>query len=116
MNKKKTPDAPAWKPCWTLRFCPYGPMVEMFPIPESRSRPREIQARFDALVAELGAGKYKTSSEIWQAFHRLSYFNPRWWKMMEGHRRADLRCEVFGHVCPALFLSEAVEEADVLED
>lgn len=31
------------KPCWEIKYCPYGPLVEQFPIPEDRDDPRRCR-------------------------------------------------------------------------
>jgi hypothetical protein len=31
------------KPCWTLHYCPYGALVEQFPLPEDTDTHMECQ-------------------------------------------------------------------------
>jgi hypothetical protein len=31
------------KPCWEVRYCPYGPLVEQFPVPEEENDPRRCR-------------------------------------------------------------------------
>lgn len=31
------------KPCWEIKYCPYGPLVEQFPLPDSENDPRRCR-------------------------------------------------------------------------
>jgi len=41
-----------YKPCWEIRYCPYGPLIERFPLPEDEKAPRRcrITARAESLL------------------------------------------------------------------
>ena len=71
------------KPCWELKYCPYGAFVEEFPLlPPTR---KEVEEEY----AELNPDEYpeEIPKEI-----------------------SDMGCTVFGHMCPVFFVSEGYTE------
>jgi hypothetical protein len=71
------------KPCWEIKYCPFGPFVEKFPLlPLTREEAEEEFPGID-------------SSEYPE-------------KIPEPI--SDMGCTVFGHVCPVFFISEEVTE------
>ena len=43
------------KPCWELHYCPYGKLVEEFPVPIERSNAIQIR---DSVQENFAKGKY----------------------------------------------------------
>ena len=31
------------KPCWEIKYCPYGPLIEQFPLPDNDKDPRRCR-------------------------------------------------------------------------
>jgi len=86
---KKLPKGWPCKPCWELKYCPYGPLVEFFPLisPES---PQE---------------SFWGSEPVMEWIHKdnltevMTRFNPE-----------EISCNVFGHVCPVFLMAETLTE------
>lgn len=71
------------KPCWELKYCPYGPFVEEFPLlPPTR---KEIQEDYPEL-------------------------NPEDYPEEIPEHISEMACTVFGHICPVFFVSEDYTE------
>lgn len=43
------------KPCWELKYCPYGPLVEQFPVYSTR---QEMEEHIELLKIELNSGEF----------------------------------------------------------
>lgn len=87
---KKLPKGWPCKPCWELKYCPYGPLVEFFPLlsPEDPKR------------------SYWGSKEVMGWVHKshldlLAHCNPE-----------EISCNVFGHVCPVFVMAEGMTETE----
>lgn len=99
------------KPCWELKYCPYGPLVEQFPL-LGLTRQEAIE-RNDFLKKQLEMRAYKGErKEIFEEDVRK--FNPN--EYPEKHRKSDLEkeCSVFGHFCPIFFVNEPFTETNEL--
>jgi hypothetical protein len=95
------------KPCWELKYYPYGPLVEEFPLlPLTRG---EAHERNEFLKEQLAKGTYDSK--------RAKFFQ----KEVEGfsledfpesHDRLEVErsCSIFGHMCPVFFVNEPFTE------
>ena len=109
--KKRTTEL--CKPCWELHYCPYGPMVEEFPLlPVSLADAKE---HINYLASCLETGIMANGAPIDDM--RRELFE----KEIESFDEADYpeeiptiltkaSCRVFGHVCPAFYVSEPLTE------
>lgn len=105
------------KPCWELKYCPYGPEVEDYPLlPETRV---DATAHIEYLNESLRTGILGGGSELddwrraWFA-QTVAEFDPGEYPVSIPSEIADLSCTVFGHVCPVFFTAEsATETAEV---
>ena len=75
-----------WKPCWELNYCPYGSLVETFPLPP----PTEDELK--NLSEE--ERDFFQKEESW--FYELSEKDQQY-----IHKGI---CSVFGHLCPVFFV------------
>jgi len=103
------------KPCWELKFCPYGPLVEDFPLPpimlcEHRKHNSYLQKCLDTG----GMGK---NHEIPIDDERRKYFESCLQNDDESYCvdkiskfEKEASCHEFGHLCPAYFVSEPFTE------
>ena len=96
------------KPCWELKYCPYGPLVEQFPLPPI---PRaEMVAHNEMLKHQLRDGiadpkRRRTVKEL------VDNFNPKDYpKECDPEQDRDKACSVFGHYCPVFFVNEPFTE------
>ena len=71
------------KPCWELKYCPYGPLVEESPLlPPTR---KEVQEEYGELI-------------------------PNEYPEKIPEQIVEMQCTVFGHICPVVFVAEDVTE------
>lgn len=101
------------KPCWELRYCPYGPLVEDFPLlPMLRSAVMEHQRYLQECLdtGKLGDGK-SVDPKCRRAFKAaLASTEPDDYPESIPSDIAMMACTVFGHVCPVVFVNEAFTE------
>lgn len=71
------------KPCWEIKYCPYGPFVEKLPLLPLTSE--EAEAEYTKVCT--GDFVEEIPKEIF-----------------------DLACNIFGHICPVFFVSEDITE------
>lgn len=103
------------KPCWELKYCPYGPLVEDFPLPPMLvSDYREHMDYIKACIEKEGMGpehdiplddvrrqRFQEDVDNYdesQCVEKLSKFE------------TEASCKEFGHLCPAFFVSEPFTE------
>lgn len=90
------------KPCWELKYCPYGNLVEDFPIADVEvakaeelgwyAKPAKNKGRIPCDKDEEGA--IPDINRVILKFGRL-----------DKHA-----CEIFGHTCPVFFVNEPLTE------
>ncbi len=101
------------KPCWELRYCPYGPLVEQFPLlPPTR---REALDHHEYLIRcldteTLGDGEPLDPKR--RAFFKKEVrdFRPADYPEEIPEEIAAMQCNVFGHICPVVFSAEGFTE------
>lgn len=101
------------KPCWELKYCPYGPLVEDFPpLPPTKA---ETIAHNSYLKRCLETGMLADGSELDDAKRKrfvemiaISSKRPQLEKIPNVFREAS--CNVFGHICPVFLVSEPFTE------
>lgn len=97
------------KPCWELKYCPYGPLVEYFPGPWTNEHPRSHVEEMHARAIEF---LRNPGSDV-DILHSISMFLgsfPEDWDWLVQYDARELSCNVFGHVCPVFFNAEAATE------
>lgn len=114
-TRKKRPrlNSPVCKPCWELKYCPYGPLVEQFPLAPSARKLRDmrlVRAESRAILAQGGA---RTDDELTDACDRFLYSDPSRWQWIMPYDTAELECTVFGHICPVFYVAEGFTETKV---
>lgn len=103
----------ACKPCWELKYCPYGLLVEQFPIlPLTREELIEDQKhRLSCLEkGHLDSGEKLTDSQklifaIYSFSDDPDDSPERIPKILK-----EWECQDFGHLCPVFFVSEDFSE------
>ncbi len=109
--KKRTSEL--CKPCWELKYCPYGPVVEDFPIfPPTRD---EVMEHNNYLKERLKTDKLGNGE-------KLDVIRKRWFKKEVANFNLndypenvpkvllEASCRVFGHVCPVFLVAEPLTE------
>jgi hypothetical protein len=101
------------KPCWELRYCPYGPLVEQSPLlPGTRTEAiahneylkKCLRSRVLADGSKFGLSKQRTFRQ------QVKDFNPDDYPETIPPVIAEMQCTVFGHICPVVFSAEAITE------
>jgi hypothetical protein len=101
------------KPCWELKYCPYGYLVEQFPmIPDTLGPALEHQVYLKKCLKQ---GKFEDGS-------KLRVVQIHWFRnMVNGFRKKsfpdripkfidEASCKIFGHLCPVFFAAEGFTE------
>lgn len=93
------------KPCWELKYCPYGHMVEYFPHSHlGRSiGDYDTTARFSEVNEELKLKGAWNMDEVEEYFRMLHMLDPAANSEITAFEPEDVACRVFGHVCPVFF-------------
>jgi hypothetical protein len=100
------------KPCWELKYCPYGPMVEESPLlPPTRKEAKErndyLQECLRTGVLADGKPLDDDSRHLFQT--EIDEFNPDDYPEQIPEEIAEMQCTVFGHICPVIFVAEFTE-------
>lgn len=97
------------KPCWELKYCPYGVLVEDFPLfPITKAEAIEHQER---LKEELAKGTYdEKEHEIIE--EKIRSYTPDDYPEQLSQDEIDMTCKVFGHLCPVFFVNEPFTETE----
>ena len=110
MPKKPRFPQEVCKPCWELKYCPYGILVEEFPIDPDSYPLTHVRERYDEVIAGFARGDFKTREQIADMIQVLMYHVPENWEVMQEYDTSELECNVFGHICPVFFVAEGATE------
>ena len=101
------------KPCWELKYCPYGPVVEDFPlIPPVRSEAINHNNYLKKCIKtrRLGSGdKLDNGRKKWFK-KEIANFNSEDYPISIPKIFLEASCRVFGHICPVFFVAEPLTE------
>lgn len=107
MGKKKAyPKGSACKPCWELKYCPYGALVEWSPAPPHNQSLSEIIEIYNECLENFKSGKLQTEADVWSEIDRIIYFSPNQYQYLSQFDSEDIGCKVYGHTCP-FFISQS---------
>lgn len=103
------------KPCWELKFCPYGPLVENFPLPPILL---EMHREHNQYLRDcLTTGFIRENHDIPLDDERRRLFELMLRDDDESYCvekvslfETEASCKEFGHLCPAYFVSEPFTE------
>jgi hypothetical protein len=111
MNKHKPyPADSVCKPCWELKYCPYGSLVEYFPGMGGSQTLKDIKNKYKELLGSLASGRLKTEEKIWECIDMLHYWRPGLWEESQAFEEEDVACKIFGHICPVFFHQSVATE------
>jgi len=99
------------KPCWELKYCPYGPLVEQFPLP--RITRQDAITHNEFLKKQLDAGAYDTARTR-EFSAEIKNFNAGKYPEQIPEEEDFMSCHIFGHYCPVFFMAEAFTETSDL--
>lgn len=101
------------KPCWELKYCPYGPIVEDFPLlPPTRAEAVEHNEYLKKLITRGRFDDGKPLDTERRSFFEQSVgeFRPEEYPESIPEEIADMSCRCFGHICPVVFSAEGFTE------
>ena len=106
----------ACKPCWELKYCPYGPLVEDFPtLPWTLEESRKMnQINIEALKTGKMQGK-PFSKEVRKELedHVKKYQEENYVGEIPTEIK-EMVCNVFMHLCPVFFSAEDFAETSTV--
>lgn len=107
------------KPCWELKYCPYGPLVEDFPLlPTTRESATEhnayLQRCLDAGMIGPDLDKPLDDERRKMFEEWVSAFDPDDYPEAIPAVLEQAKCTIFGHICPVLFTAESFTETSEL--
>jgi HNH endonuclease len=109
-TKKPRLKSDVCKPCWELKYCPYGPLVEQFPLHPEMGGLTQIRRLHREVKRELSDGTRKTDAQYWELVERFQFSAPGRWEWISKFNTEELGCNVFGHICPVFFMAEPFTE------
>lgn len=101
------------KPCWELQYCPFGPMVEDFPLfPVTRDEEIEHNNYIKKCLktGKLDGGKKLDKIRKKYFKKEVKEFNPSDYPENIPKILLEASCRVFGHICPVFFVAEPLTE------
>ena len=99
------------KPCWELKYCPYGPLVEGFPLP--RIIRRDAIAYNEDIKKQLKAGAIDKKRRR-EFFADVKTFDASEYPERIPEEEDFMSCHIFGHLCPVFFMAEPFTETSDL--
>lgn len=101
------------KPCWELNYCPYGPLVEEFPLlpPIRKEATEHNNYLINCLKTGILESGEKLDSKRRKYFEeRVKNFNPKNYPDSISKEFLEVSCRVFGHICPVFYTAEPLTE------
>lgn len=101
------------KPCWELKYCPYGPIVENLSLLPSIRKSKIDHINY--LKECLKTNKLDNGEELDRAKKKwfkkeIKNFNPEDYPESIPKILLEISCKVFGYICPVFFVSEPLTE------
>ena len=97
------------KPCWELKYCPYGPLVEQFPLLGLTRKEAVQHNRF--LRKRIAQGSHDDNIKKKKMFEKeIGEFEPAAYPVKHSKTDLEKECKVFGHLCPVFFTNEPLTE------
>jgi hypothetical protein len=109
-RKRPFPKGSVCKPCWELKYCPYGQLVEYFPFAPVTRNPAEVRADYQEVLSQLTDGAPKTEETVWELIERLHLHVPWIQEELRDYAPEDIGCKIWGHSCPVFFVQSGATE------
>jgi HNH endonuclease len=107
---------PVCKPCWELKYCPYGILVETMPLLPERDgkeskEPKETpEQMYVRAVETLKNTDFYDERKLWRNMFFVLFSDPNKWEELKDYNQQDVSCRIFGHACPVFFYSYDITE------
>ena len=109
--KKRTSEL--CKPCWELKYCPYGPVVEDFPIfPPTKDVAVEHNNYLKECLKtrKLGSGEKLDAAREKMFKEMIASYDSNEYPESIPKILLEASCKVFGHICPVFIVAEPFTE------
>jgi len=109
-DKKKI----ACKPCWELKYCPYGILIEDFPLlpPSLDKALKQNEYMHNCLKTKHDETGERLNSETEKYYQEaLKAFNPEDYIKLPPDLK-ELECKEWGHICPVYFVASPITETE----
>ena len=106
----------ARKPCWDLNYCPYGKLVEQFPLlPPLResaiTHNKYIKGCLEKGILGIEPNVKPLNEKTRKIFEKeVKEFDLADYPEEVPSDISEWSCEIFGHICPVVFSAENVAE------
>lgn len=112
MKKQRFPKGSVCKPCWELKYCPYGYLVEYFPLFHLNQQDPQFDTTqsFKEVLKEISQKQHFSQEEIHDYHRLLSILDPESNQYISQFAAEDVACRVFGHTCPVFFMQSGATE------
>jgi len=111
--KKRSPfpKGSVCKPCWELKYCPYGGLVDLFPHAHPNAALEHLSGdeRYQEVLNEIGELKSITPDDIHNFARLLSLLDPENREFVAEHF-FEVGCRATGHACPVFFVQSGATE------
>jgi hypothetical protein len=115
MPKQEYAKLPVCKPCWELKYCPYGIMVETMPFAEGFDHGETREQMYERAIKTLKETDFTDDGKIWRNMFFVMLADTSKWNCIKNYKPDDVRCNIFGHACPVFFYAyEGVTETKEL--
>jgi hypothetical protein len=97
------------KPCWELKYCPYGVVVETMPLlsPANSGGRHSSDETWEQLykrsIKTLKTTNFKSDDDVWRNMFFVLFADTNKWNYVKDYNPSDVSCNIFGHVCPVFF-------------
>ena len=106
-SKKRFPEGSVCKPCWELRYCPFGGLIEYFPAVYEGSDIATARENYQDALQKLMDGQTNSEDAVWDQIGRLFFCDPKVWAQLAQYDPNDVSCKIWGgHTCP-VFLTQS---------
>ncbi len=103
------------KPCLKIQYCPYGELIELFPLLGPNRENAVKHNEFLKEQLEKGAYSGHKFEELFKI--QVKNFNPNNYPEIISEELLAKECKFFGHLCAVYFVSENVTESvDILKN
>ena len=103
------------KPCWELKYCPYGYLVENFPLlPSTRKNAEEHNKYLKKCIktGKLGDGQELDDNRR-QCFEQdVKEYNTKDYPESIPQPLLDASCKEWGHICPVYYAQSVATETE----
>jgi len=101
------------KPCWEIKYCPYGPWVEDSPLfpPTLEWMIEHLEYIKKCLkTGKLGDGRPLDAARRRYFQEEIENFSPDEYTQEIPQEIKEMECNIFGHICPVVFIAEGFTE------